>query len=150
MLWVKGRATIRLVIAIENWRLCQLSEIFVVSWSESTISNALLLKYENKTQWKNFDDTFSRFGTIPECHGPTGGRHTDRLTDLQYEFSLFYLFYRFTLLVRSNCFAVSNNAINWFTSYLTGHIQHFTFAAHQASQWTAASHTQGSVLGPLD
>ena len=32
--------------------------------------------------WKNYDDTLSRFHTIPECHGQTD-RRTDGRTDGQ-------------------------------------------------------------------
>ena len=35
--------------------------------------------------WKNYDDTLSRFHTIPACHGQTG-RRTDRRTELLYQY----------------------------------------------------------------
>ena len=34
---------------------------------------------------KNYDDIFSRFDTIPACHGQTDGR-TDRQTELLYQY----------------------------------------------------------------
>ena len=39
--------------------------------------------------WKNYDDTLSRFRTIPACHGQTDGRTdggTDRRTELLYQY----------------------------------------------------------------
>jgi len=54
------------------------------------------------------------------------------------------------LSVLSDRFAVANNALAWFTSYLTDRTQQFMYAGSCTSSFTVdCSVPQGSVLGPL-
>ena len=54
------------------------------------------------------------------------------------------------LSVLSDSFAVANNALTWFTSYLTNRTQQFMYVVSCTSSFTVdCSVPQGSVLGPL-
>jgi len=54
------------------------------------------------------------------------------------------------LSVLSDSFAEANNALTWFTSYLTDRTQQFMYAGSCTSSFTVdCSVPQGSVLGPL-